>query len=304
MSERPSGSHKAAAIHDMGYQRYVGTRRPQHTRYQVIVRNLVSMSWKGWWRYKLSLGTALMITVGVAVGMYFSRLELFERSPMGGQVRTIADSLIPQSFTYLGYAALTLNLTVLAGAISRDLQAGAFEFYFSRPVRPLDYVVGKIGGAFALLAPILLVAPFLLTVYRLAMTGDVDQITDTLPWLPKALLVGTICTLAHATVALAFGAMSKSPRYAVSSYGAFILIFGGIVFGISKAVGEPWIAALNLSSAITGFASGVFDVNFLFGSESPSLAASTISLLGYITLSILFILFRVKQAQRAGMGGG
>lgn len=293
-----------AAVHDLGYQRYVGTRRPQHTRYQVIVRNLVSMSWKGWWRYKLSLGITLAITVGVGVGMYFSRLEMFQASPMGGQMRTIADSLIPQSFTYLGYAALTLNLTVLAGAISRDLQAGAFEFYFSRPVRPIDYVLGKIGGAFVLLAPILLLAPFLLTVYRLAMTGDVDQITGALPWLPKALLVGTIATLAHASVALAFGAMSKSPRYAVSSYGAFVFIFGSIVFGISNAMELPWVAALNLSSAITGFASGVFDVNFLFGTESPSLMASTVSLLGYITASILFILFRVKQAQRAGIGGG
>ena len=303
MSLSQSSSRKAA-IHDMGYQRYVGTRRPQRTRYQVIVRNLVSMSWKGWWRYKLALGSAVMIAVGVGVGMYFSRLEMFRGSSMGGQIRTIADSLIPQSFYYLGFAALTLNLTVLAGAISRDLQAGAFEFYFSRPVRPVDYVLGKVAGAFVLLAPILLLAPFLLTVYRLAMTGDMDQITDSLPWLPKALLVGTLATLAHATVALAFGAMSKSPRYAVASYGAFVLIVGGIVYKVSMALDLPWIAALNLFSAINGLASGVFEVTLLFGSESPSLVASSVSLMAYIAASTLFILFRVKRAQRAGMGGG
>ena len=299
-----SSEKRNAAIHDLGYQRYVGTRRPQHTRYQVIVRNLVSMSWRGWWRYKLSLSIAAMIMVGIGVGIYFSRHELFEAAQMGGQVRTIADSLIPQSFRFLGFAALTLNLTVLASAISRDLQAGAFEFYFSRPVRPVDYVVGKIGGAFVLLAPILLLAPVLLTVYRLAMTGDMDQISDSLPWIPKALLVGTIATLANATVALAFGAITKNPRYAVAGYGAFVFMFGGIIMGISHALDLPSLEALNLSSAITGLASGVFEVDFLFGTKAPSLEASCIALAGYISVSVIFILFRVRQAQRAGMGGG
>lgn len=297
-------SEGKAAIHDLGYQRYVGTRRPQHTRYQVIVRNLVSMSWKGWWRYKLSLASGVMIMVGIGVAMYFSRLDILQGSPIGSQMRTMADSLIPESFRYLGMAALTLNLTVLAGAISRDLKAGAFEFYFSRPVRPIDYVIGKVGGAFVLLAPILLIAPFLLTVYRLAITGDVDQVTAALPWLPKALLVGFVATLANACLALAFGALSKNPRYAVAGYGAFVFIGGAMIVTLSVALQLPWLAALNLSSAINGLANGVFGVRFLFGDRAPSLLASSLSIAGYIGISIFFILYRIKAAQRAGMGGG
>ena len=41
-AERP-----AAAIHDLGYKRYVGTRRPQSTRWRVLVKNVVSTSWRG-----------------------------------------------------------------------------------------------------------------------------------------------------------------------------------------------------------------------------------------------------------------
>jgi hypothetical protein len=293
-----------AAIHDLGYQRYVGTRRPQHTRYQVIVRNLVSMSWKGWWRYKLSLGSGVMIMVGIGVAMYFSRLDVLAGSPIGSQMRTMADSLIPESYRYLGMAALTLNLTVLAGAVAQDLKAGAFEFYFSRPVRPVDYVIGKVGGAFVLLAPILLLAPFLLTVYRMAITGDMEQVTGALPWLPKALLVGFVATLANACLALAFGAMSKNPRYAVAGYGAFVFIGGGMIVTLSLALKLPWLAALNLSSAINGFSNGVFGVSFIFGDKVPSLLASSLSIFGYIGVCLFFILYRVKSAQRAGMGGG
>ena len=56
---------RKAAIHDLGYQRYVGTRKPQRTRYQVIVRNLVGMSWQGWWRYKMPLAIAASVTIGI-----------------------------------------------------------------------------------------------------------------------------------------------------------------------------------------------------------------------------------------------
>jgi hypothetical protein len=236
--------------------------------------------------------------------MYFSRLEALQGSPIGSQMRTIADSLIPESFRYLAMAALTLNLTVLSGAIARDLGAGAFEFYFSRPVRPIDYVLGKVGGAFVLLAPILLLAPFFLTVYRMAITGDVDQVIVALPWLPKALLVGFVATLANASLALSFGAMSRNPRYAVAGYGAFVFIGGGMIVTLSHALEQPWLAALNLSSAINGLANGVFGVRFLFGDTTPSLLASSISIAIYIGASILFILYRIKAAQRAGMGGG
>ncbi len=293
-----------AAIHDLGYQRYVGSRRPQSTRYQVIVRNLVSMSWKGWWRYKLSLGSGLMIVVGIGVAMYLSRLDVLQGSPIGSQMRTMADSLIPESYGYLGMAAVTLNLTVLSGAIAHDLKAGAFEFYFSRPVRPIDYVIGKVGGAFVLLAPILLIAPFLLTVYRMAITGDMNQVTAALPWLPKALLVGVVATMANACLALSFGAMSKNPRYAVAGYGAFIFIGGGMIMTLSIVLELPWLAALDLASAIKGFANGIFGVSFAFGDKVPSLLASTLSIVGYVSVSIFFILYRIKAAQRAGMGGG
>lgn len=298
MSDSPK-----ATIHDLGYQRYLGSRRAQSTRWRVIVGNLLSMSWKGWWRYKAPLAVAVMITVGIAMGIYFSRHEIFA-GQRGDKVRTVADSLIPMSYAYYSSAAFIVGLTVLASAVSRDLQAGAFEFYFSRPVRPIDYTLGKIAGAFILLAPLLMAGPLLLTIYRLAMTGDMDQTIDTLPWIPKALLVGLVATFAHASVALAFGAMSKRPRYAMAAYAAFVLVFGNIMFGIGQGADIPELGALDLSAAITGLASAVFDVHLLFGTPSPPVGASIASLVGYTSLSCIFIWYRVKSAERAGMGGG
>ncbi len=298
-------SEREAAIHDLGYQRYAGGRRPQSTRWRVIVRNLLSMSWQGWWRYKLPLASAVLTMVGIAVGIYFSRNELFDAAPgVGEQVRTIADSLIPRSYSWFGFSALFVGLAVLSGAVSRDLEAGAFEFYFSRPVRPLDYVAGKVGGAFLLLAPILILGPLVLTVYRLGLTGDVDKIVDSLSWIPKAVGVGVLATLAHACVALAFGALTRKARYAVAGYGAFIFMFGYMMSLIAIGANMPALAALNISSAVQGLAMGVFQIDYLFGAAPPPLMPSLAALLGYIALSLAIIVGRVRSAQQAGMGGG
>ncbi len=293
-----------AAIHDLGYQRYSGLRRPQRTRFRVIVRNQMTTAWKGWWTYKVPLLIAAMATVGIGMVMYVSRQELAGSEMASGMIRTVADSLIPQSFSYLSIPSLLVCLTVLSGAISRDLKAGAFEFFFSRPLRPIDYVVGRVVGAFVLLAPILLVGPVLLTLYRIGLSGDVDRMLETLQWVPKAILVGFCATLVQASVSLAFGAVTNNPRYAVAGYAVFILVFGNIITIISAATHRPDLIVLDIGAAITGLASALFDVNFLFGQPAPGLVPSVLSLFAYTTLSIFLIHYRVRQAQRAGMGGG
>src|SRR5262249_8293976 len=53
-------SEKTGTIHDIGYKRYVGTRRSVATRWRVIMRNQVAMGWKKWWRYKMPLFGAVI----------------------------------------------------------------------------------------------------------------------------------------------------------------------------------------------------------------------------------------------------
>ena len=59
-----------AAIYDLGYKRYVGNRVAASSRWRVIMRNQLSTAWKGWWRLKFPLGTALMISLVAGAVMY------------------------------------------------------------------------------------------------------------------------------------------------------------------------------------------------------------------------------------------
>ena len=50
----------AGTIHDLGYQRYIGARRATGTRWRVVMNNQIGTSWKTWWRFKSSLGLAVI----------------------------------------------------------------------------------------------------------------------------------------------------------------------------------------------------------------------------------------------------
>lgn len=295
-----------AAIHDLGYKRYVGTRRPQSTRWQVIVRNLVAMSWRGWWQVKLWLLGAAFITIGVGVPMYISRHEIFENALGGGGLPlTWSDALIPISYRFYPWVAFVVSLTVLSGVVARDLRAGAFEFYFSRPVRPIDYVIGKVGGAAVLMSFFLLVGPLLLSLFRVGLSRSTDELMTTLIVVPKTLLIGAVSTLAFAVVPLAFSALSSRPRNTIVAWAAFYLMVGGTALGLSVGLEIPALAALDLGSAINGFALGLFGVTFLnFSPTPPPLWACMAALLGYAAVSVVILWWRLRAAQRAGLGGG
>ena len=293
----------AAAIHDLGYRRYVGTRRPQSTRWRVIVRNLVATSWRGWWRMKVWVIGAVLTTVGIGVPMYISRQDIFEQLKQRGMPMTWADALLPMSFQFYSWFAFVLGATVAAAQVARDLRAGAFEFYFSRPVRPMDYMFGKVAGTVLVMACAVTAGPLLLSLFRVGLSREVDEILPTLLLIPKTLLVGVTAAVAFAAVPLAVSTLSTRPRITVSIWVVFYFLFGGIVEGLSIGLKQPDLAALSLPDALVGFAFAVYDVTPVF-QQVPGAAASTAGLLGTIALALVILHARVRRAERAGMGGG
>ena len=181
-----------------------------------------------------------------------------------------------------------------------DLRAGAFEFYFSRPVRPIDYVFGKAGGVILLMATALFAGPVLLSLFRLGFAADFEELIDLLPVVPKAMLVGAIATVAYAVVPLAFSAISSKTRHTVAAWAAFYLLGGSVAWAVSQGTGISAIGALDISQSILGLSYAIFDVTLLRGNV-PSLAASLVSLCGYSAVALGFLYWRVVRAESAGM---
>jgi hypothetical protein len=293
----------AAAIHDLGYKRYVGTRRPQSTRWRVIVKNVISTSWRGWWRMKFWMIGALLTTVGTGIPMYLLRHEIVRELEREGLKLTWADALVPGSFAFFAWTAFILAITVAASQVARDLRASAFEFYFSRPVRPIDYIAGKVGGVTVIMLFALAAGPFLLSLFRVGLSNDMDEAMTTLALVPRTALVGLLAALAYAVVPLAMSALAPRPRITVAIWVGYYIVFGGLISLLSHALRAPDLAALRLPDAVVGLAFGLYETTSMFG-QLPSAGASMASLVGYTVLGLLALHWRVRSAERAGLGGG
>lgn len=296
-------SNAQARIHDLGYRRYEGERRPQSARWRVLVRNVLSTSWRGWWNMKVwIIGAAITITV-MGVLMYVMRNEFWEQLTRLDQKVPRADGMLPMSFQFLNKFAFILTMTVCAQIIANDLKTGAFEFYFSRPLRPIDYVLGKVVGAVVVIGLVLFVGPVLLSVFRLAIAKNTNQLSDLIWLVPKTVAAAGIATLAYAVIPLAFSAMSSNRRYAIAAWAVFHLIISNIAVGIAAGNdGAEALGAVNLTDSVMTVIYRIYDMQRLEG-YSPPLWSAVAMLSVYFVAGFAIVYWRVSKAQRSGMGG-
>jgi hypothetical protein len=294
----------AGQIHDLGYKRYVGSRRSLGTRWTVIMRHQLSTAWKTWWRYKVWLVAATMATAVAAGFLYLASGKMFRMmTGMAGQEIRFADGILPLSTLWYCKVGFIVSLTTSATLVAGDVQSGAFTFYFARSVRPRDYVIGKLVGLGALLALIMLVGPVLLAGLRLGLSDDLDQLLGLAPIVYKALALGALGTLIYAAVPLGFSALIANRRYAMALWAAYYLILGSMAQGLGL-VTKPALGALDLSAALQALAFELFDVH-LRGPRNLEIPASAalISILGHSVIAIGLVFWRVRRAQQTGVGG-
>jgi len=292
------------AIHDLGYKRYLGTRRPQSTRWGVIVRNTVAQAWKTWWRFKMALGLAVVAAVVTGGFIYVSRAVapgMGDRVVRFGIHGNLLDGIIALSVPWLCKAAFLVGLTAGAGTIAGDRQVGAFTFYFSRPVRPIDYVLGKFGGLF-LLQLLIIAAPLTaVAAFRVGMS-DSSDILKTLPLVGKAAITGVLGAALYAAVPLGLSALVQRRRNAIALFAVFYLVVSNIVYGIG--IGSPPVMAFNMQAAVTSVGTHLFDVTIdpFIQRTAPfvwSLVAIVLLTAGGITLAWI----QVRDQAGHGVGG-
>ena len=289
----------AARVHDLGYKRYTGARKSQSSRYRVIGRKVVSIAWRGWWRMKLWIMGASLTAFVITVLMYAS--EGVSRFMRAGEKLPLSDALLPMSFQFFEISAFALSMTVLASLVANDLRTGAFEFYFSRPVRAWDYVCGKVTGAVLIMGSVLFLGPIVLALVRIGLSEDV---IGALHYLPRAALVGLLATLVYAIVPLTFSSISSSKLHTVPAWGAFYFLTTILIPVLSRGTGVLALEALDIPRSIHTLAYATFDVVPIFGSERPTAWVAIVGLLGYIVVGLAILYWRVSKAEKRGMGGG
>jgi len=301
-AETPAPPASTGQVHDLGYQRYVGPRRPAGTRWRIVARQQIATAWKTWWRYKAALGFAAVITCVFGALMYFpTSNETFR----GMSVIANPDTTLAMSTEWYCRIVFFLSLVLGAGTVAGDVQSGAFTFYFARSVRPRDYVLGKLAGYGVLVASIAIVGPLLLALLRLGISDSSDELVAHLNMVPHALELGLVIAIPYTAVPLGFSALASDRRTALALWATYYLVFGTVVALIGRFSGGN-IAALDLPTSCLAIAFDLFEARPLFGRRAARalpVNAALISLALHALVAVIILWVRVSRAQKRGVGG-
>ncbi len=130
---------------------------------------------------------------------------------------------------------MIVMLLVGPGLISQDLRFNALPLYFSRPVRRIDYFIGKLGVIGAFLGMVIVVPAVAAWFLGVLFSLDFTVIFDTGRILIGMILYGLVVTVSAGLLILALSSLSRDSRYVGAACAGF-WILTGIVYGILEGV--------------------------------------------------------------------
>ena len=245
---------KEGTILDRGYAAYTGRYTPEASRWKVIASRTLRMSARQWWAILLLIATVIPLLVA-AVRMWINS-KLLAMAPPGMAI----DS--PDTFVMLPWGTMTLAFLIAlfagSGQVADDTRAGAFQFYFARPVTRDQYLTGKVMPVVVLTMFIALMPALLLSLLRLALLPNGTEVVKKLPLVGATLIIGTIEALALAIPAVAISSLSRRRAYVQGGYAILYLlpwVVGGIFVKVTRSA---WPSLLSVPSHLENLARFVY----------------------------------------------
>ena len=235
-------------IFDQGYQHWTGPLSGHAWRWLAITRHGVRIGMKG-----RALRLFLLVSLLPALALVFalSLWGLVERN--SDLVSPIVQFLVSANllnaavvadprhyrveiwtlcYTFFLSIELTLSmiLILLVGPelISQDLRFNALPLYLSRPLRRIDYLVGKLGVIATFLGLVMIVPCLLAYGLGLLFSLDLTIVRDTYRLLLASVGYGLVIILSAGMLILALSSLSRNSRY-VALFWLGVWIVSGIV---------------------------------------------------------------------------
>ena len=229
-------------LHDLGYREWQGERSARYLRPWVVARSGISLIWRRKW-LRLILILAWLPIVFPAIGIFAFEYSSTDPDmqqfivqmaggPLGqpdlvGQIMAdpeaarhqVWSTLILTYFRYPQLFAMVLLIGVIAPLlVSYDLRTKAYLMYFSRPLSPSQYILGKSAVIWFLLAMIATLPALLVYFLGVFLSPDFSVVMQTWDIPLRILAASAVLMIPTTALAVAYSSMTSESRYATFAW--------------------------------------------------------------------------------------
>jgi ABC-2 type transport system permease protein len=215
------------------------------------------------------------------------------------------------------FFSMILVMLVGPGLISQDLRFNAIPLYFSRPLRRIDYFIGKLGVIAFFLAAVAIVPALLAYLLGIGFSLDLSILRDTAGILYTSVAYGLLVVVSAGTLMLAMSSLSRNSRY-VAAFWIGVWFVSNIVAGtLTGLVRRDWCLMVSYTENLLRICRGLLDTQsawqpiaqfFPAAHRAEMLAAfsgpaypwywSALILAGLFGISLWILSLRVKSLDR------
>lgn len=249
-------------IYDQSFRRYEGERRTRMLWWPVArqtLRGIVRS--KLMWLILLGL---LVAVVAVSIGFFAaSKLEQMAPEKVEEASQAIRTQNIPMfgrdvnlgtiffSFLVPMFPVMwVLMLVAGGGSISSDLRSSALPLYFSRPLKPWEYALGKVLGLALVPAAAFAVAILLMYLQYVAYFRPPTALFTEAPVLLAAFLHIGLVSLFLALAMACFSSLTKTARTAAVMYLGFFVLMNALAASMREGTDMRELRALAPGTAL------------------------------------------------------
>jgi ABC-type transport system involved in multi-copper enzyme maturation permease subunit len=223
-------------IFDQGYQHWKGPLSGHGWRWLAVARHGVRAQLTSRTTRLLMLACwmpAILLVVALALwGLLEQQAEsvvefLRRMLPAGvlAQPREYRTAVWTVAYSYFFKAQLAFSLFMVLvvgpNLISRDLRFNSLPLYFSRPLRRVDYFLGKLAVIGYFLASIVVVPAVVAYLLGVGFSLDLGVVRETYRLLGAGVLYGLVITVSAGTLMLTLSSLSRRSLYVGLAWAGF-----------------------------------------------------------------------------------
>lgn len=290
-------------VRDLGYRAYEGELLPASHNTWVLLRYGLWRIW-GSWINKLVVFCAILPFLGLAI-LAGARFRFVGREMP--DVPATADAmsrwfLSPDAADWirtLTGAQFWLFVTVLtlrsgAGVIAEDFTHKAYQFYFAKPVTPVQYLIGR-ASALGVYVFAVVFVPALFLVFVMAAAGPEDQVLERMGLALAALLDALIIATSCSVLSVAVSAISKSRALTMMAWGGLLFVPTVLAMLVQGITDSEWMWAGSVPGLVWVVGDALYKTSESWDDLSWFHAAPVLAAL--VVGGVYLALHRIRQAE-------